>query len=100
MKQTISAVSAYSAVNGLAASELQTRNFLIRRHDLVPHLHHELKGEVGLFHCDHGAMQVGSVAVQQFRDLALGFALRALDLVHGLLKRFHELAAFGRAWSA
>src|SRR5690242_12009806 len=49
--------------------KLQLRNFLIRVDDLVPHLHHQLKSNVRLFHCDHDVVNVLAVALHQFADL-------------------------------
>ena len=54
---------------------------LVRLHDLVSHLHHQLKGKIGLFDCNHGAVQVRAFAVQQLRHLGGGIALRALGLI-------------------
>src|SRR5581483_8109339 len=54
------------------ALELQFRNFLVRVHDLVPHLHHELKCDVGLFHGDHDVVDVLPVALYQLTYLLVG----------------------------
>jgi hypothetical protein len=76
-------------------SELHVRNSLISLHDLVAHLHHQLKRKVGFFDGDHGAVQVRAFSVKQLGNLAGGIALRALDLIHRLLQDFEKFASHG-----
>jgi len=54
---------------------------LVRLHDFVPHLHHQLKGEIGFFDGNHGAVQIRAFAVEELRHLGCGIALPALDLI-------------------
>ena len=51
--------------------ELHARNFLIRADNLVSDLHHQLEGDVRLFHGDHDVVHITAIAFQQIGDLLL-----------------------------
>jgi len=80
-----------------ASSELHVRDLLVCLHDFVPHLHHQLKRQIGLFHRNHGAVQIGAFPVEQLGHLRGGIALRALGLVDRLLQGLEKFAALGGA---
>ena len=63
--------------------ELHARYFLIRAHNLVPHLHHQLKRDVRFLDCNHHVVDVAAIALQQVRDLLFRASVKFFHLVDG-----------------
>ena len=53
----------------LSRLELHARYFLIRAHNFVSHLHHQLKRDVRFLHRDHYVVDIATIALQQIGDL-------------------------------
>src|SRR5690348_4177557 len=64
MDGTLLAMANYSL-----SLELQFRDFLVSIHDLVSHLHHQLKRNVGLFYRDHDVVDVLPLPLDQLTHL-------------------------------
>ena len=80
--------------HGLLAEllELHARYFLIRAYNLVPHLHHQLKGDVRLFDGDHDVVHIAAIAFQQIGDLLLRASVEFFHLVDGGLQHRAKIA--------
>jgi hypothetical protein len=69
---------------------------LVSRHQLVPHLHHLLEGEIGFLQIDHDVLQI-DIALpggEILRHL-LGGLLRCIYLIDRRLEGQTEIGAFG-----
>ena len=63
-----------------SASDLHLHDLLIRAHDLVSHLHEELKGKLGLLRSDGDVVELFAFSRKKTIDTRLRVVLKAFHL--------------------
>src|SRR5262245_20906898 len=72
--------------NEVPRLHLRTHDLLVRFHDLVPDLHHEVEGDRGLFGGDHDLMDVLDLAGGEPLDRLNGLELQLVHLTERLIQ--------------